>query len=202
MTERKPITYNNLPDFVIRQKKWTEDELRAKGYEYFERVKEVTLVRQLPAHEAPLKIKTSWGDTLTAKAGYMICYKAGMRVQADREAYEHWPVDPAIFAETYKPWDEDDWKPNPAENHLLQSGCKPYYKMAGVWAKQLDHDAYLQSLEHERPVKVQTGKYVAIGVDGEPYSMGETTLHSRYTQEVPRVRRGGLIGWFQRLFGR
>jgi len=199
--ERRPITYNNLPDFVIRQKQWTEDELRAKGYEYFERIKEVTLVRELPPQEAPMEIKTSWGDTLIATAGYMICYRAGMVKRTSREDYEHWPVEPSIFAQTYKPWDEEDWKPNPAENYLLMSGCQPYYKSSGVWARKLDEDAYLLSLEHERPVKVRTGQYVAIGVDGEPYSMGDNTLHSRYTQEAQQVRSGGLFGWLRRLFG-
>jgi len=200
MTERKPITYSNLPDFIIRQKQWTEDELRAKGYEYFERIKEVTMVRQLLPHEAPMRIETSWGDTLIAKAGYMICYKPGPVIRHSRDDYEHWPVAPSIFAETYKRWDEDDWKPSSAEKHLMMSGCEPYYKATGVWARKLDEDAYLQSIEHERPVKVRTGQYVAIGVDGEPYSMGDNTLHSRYTQETQQVSRGGLFGWLRRLF--
>jgi hypothetical protein len=125
----------------------------------------------------------------------MICYEPSSTVRPTLDDYHHWPVEPVIFKETYKPWDEPDWKPSASEKHLMDFGCQPYYKVTGVWAKKLEEDVFLQSLEHPEPVKVGTGKYVAIGVRGEPYAMGEGTIHSRY---IPTRRR--FIMWLRRLF--
>jgi hypothetical protein len=61
------MTQERLPDEVIRQKNWTQDELRAMGYQYYERKKEVTMVRELPGIEAPKVILTSWGDKLVRR---------------------------------------------------------------------------------------------------------------------------------------
>jgi hypothetical protein len=185
-----------LSDEIIRQKNWTEDELRAQGYDYYERKKEVIMARELAAIEAPLMIISSKGEKLTAHAGYMICYRPGDIVRPGREFYDHWPVEPDIFARTYKPWSQKDWQPTPTESHLMSLECQPYYKATGVWAKQLRTDTYVQGLEHQEPVKVRTGTYIAIGVEGEPYSMGSSTLHSRYQQS-----RKSLVAWLRRLFG-
>ena len=103
---------------------------------------------------------------------------------------------PSIFAQVYKRWDQDGWQPSHSQKKLMDLGCMPYYKFVGVWAKRLDEDAKLKSLEHENPVTIKSGKYVAIGSDGEPYSMGEDTLHSRYEE-----RRRKVSGWFKRIFG-
>lgn len=184
---RRKITHSGLPDEVIRQKKWTESELRAMGYEYYTRIKEVTMARQLPAEEAPKKVITIQGDELIAEAGYMICYHAGENVFPLLDSYVQWPVSGEIFQQTYKRWDEPDWQPSPAEKKLMDLGCEPYYKATGVWAKKLETDAYLQSLEHPEPVKIRTGQYVAIGIKGEPYSMGPETLHERYQVKTNRL---------------
>ena len=178
--QKKPITHAAIPDSVIRQRQWGKEELRNMGYEYYERIREITMVRELPKSEAPLTIHTHYGDTLVAEAGYMICYSAGDTVFRTIDQYDHWPVAPEIFIQTYSPWDEPNWKPSPAQRHLLAAGCRPFYKSSGIWARKLDTDVYLQSKEHVEPVKIRTGMYVAIGHDGEPYSMGETTIHSRY----------------------
>jgi hypothetical protein len=193
--EKKPITHSVLPENVIRQRQWGKDELRAMGYEYYERKREVPMVRELPASEAPLTIHTHYGDTLVAEAGYMICYSPGKVVCSSIDQYDHWPVAPEIFIQTYSRWDEPNWKPSPPQRHLLAAGCRPFYKSSGIWAKKLDTDVYLQSKEHVKPVKIRTGMYVAIGQDGEPYSMGDNTIHSRY-----RPQRNTLLSKIKRLF--
>lgn len=172
--------YDEVSEEVIQQRNWTEKELRARGYSYYLRRKEVTMARELPATEAPLKIRTHSGQELVASAGYIICYRAADKVRPRLSDYEHWPVEPEIFSKTYKAWDDPDWKPSPPERHLMRFGCQPYYKAVGVWAKQLDTNAMLQSKEHIHPVEVKTGEYVAVGTDGEPYSMGAVTFHARY----------------------
>lgn len=176
--------YDELSDDVIKQRNWTEKELRANGYVYYMRRKEVTMARELPRSEAPLQIRTRSGQTLVAEAGYIICYRAGNNVRPRLLDYEHWPVEPEIFYKSYKPWNEEHWKPTPSERHLMKFGCQPFFKAVGVWAKQLDMNAMLQSKEHAHPVEVQTGDYIAVGVEGEPYSMGSNTFHSRY--ELPQ----------------
>ena len=180
MPNKRKVSYTGLTEDVIRQRNWTPEQLREMGYEYFDRKKEVTLARKLAKEEAPKTIKTTWGDTLIAIEGYMICYDAGDDRLDNIDDYEQWPVAPEIFAQTYKDWDEDDWTPTPAERHLLENDCKPYFKSGGIWARRLEEDVFLQSLEHAQPVKIRTGQYVAIGVEGEPYSMGAKTFHSRY----------------------
>jgi hypothetical protein len=76
----------------------------------------------------------------------------------------------------------------------MEYGCKPYYKSGGVWAKKLEEDVYLQSLEHVKPIKIRTGQYVAIGAEGEPYSMGEMTFHQRY-----KPQRKTIVAIIKRL---
>jgi hypothetical protein len=164
----------------ISQHPWTETELLEEGFEPYERKKELVMARQLSEFEAPKRIVTSGGEELIAQAGYMICYRPGDRLLIHLDAYQQWPVEPEIFAETYRAWDEPYWTPTPAEKHLMELGCLPYYKAAGVWAKKLDEPVYVQSLEQHEPKLVQTGSYVAIGAQGEPYSMGDDSFARRY----------------------
>ncbi|MDX1992266.1 MAG: hypothetical protein SF029_07745 [bacterium] len=192
--------YDELSDDIIKQKQWSEAELRKRGYEYYLRKKELTMVRELPASEAPKRIRTSDGQELIAQAGYLICYRPGDHVRPRLDDYEHWPVEPSVFSKTYRQWDRPDWEPNAAVRHLMRLGCQPYYKCAGVWAKRLTQDALLQSMEHRRPVLVEAGEYVAVGVDGEPYSMGEKTFHSRY--ERPTKPAISLSEKLKKLLGR
>lgn len=187
--------YDEITEDIIRQRNWTEDELKAHGFSYYERKKEVVLARKLPDEEAPKTITTSQGDTLIAQEGYIICYSGDEGEFNTLDEYVQWPVEPSIFAKTYKRWDDPDWKPSLAEQKLIELGCKPYYKFVGVWAKKTDEDLLLQSLEHDDPVKVETGKYIAIGSEGEPYSMGEQTLHSRYKSTNWR-----MLDWMKRIF--
>ncbi|MEQ8672626.1 MAG: hypothetical protein RLP44_12020 [Aggregatilineales bacterium] len=187
--------YDEITEDIVRQRNWTEDELKAQGYSYYERKKDVVLARKLPDSEAPKTIRTAQGDTLIAQEGYIICYSSSEGEFDSLEKFVQWPVEPSIFAKTYKRWDDPDWQPDPAQLKLIALGCKPYYKFVGVWVKKAKDDVLLQSLEHAEPVKVKTGQYIAIGSDGEPYSMGENTLHSRYKSSGWRV-----MSWMKRIF--
>lgn len=80
----------------------------------------------------------SW-DTLVARAGYIIAYVAGDTVKSALDDYEPRPIEPHIFAKTYKPWDDARWKPSNIERHLLALGCKPFYKVAGVSQAEARH---------------------------------------------------------------
>jgi hypothetical protein len=195
--EHKSIDdYAEITEDIIRQRNWTEEELKDHGYHYYERRKQITMARKLPDDSPPVSIINEHGETLVAQPGYIICYEAGERAFDTLDEYPHWPVEPGIFARTYKRWEEEDWEPDPAEKRLIELGCRPYYKSVGVWAKKLTEDVLLQSIEHTEPVKVKTGSYIAIGMDGEPYHIGERTLHSRYVSSRRR-----LLNWFKRLFG-
>ena len=166
---------------VLKQRRWADDELRAEGFHHYDRKKTVVLARELRPGEAPKRIKTAW-DTLVAHAGFMICYDVSDGVRRGRlDAYTHWPVEPGIFLKTYRKWDgRTAWTPNAAEKHLLDLGCKPYYKHAGVWAKKLDKPQWIQSLESIEPILIPPGGWITIGVEGEPTSMTEYEFRQRY----------------------
>jgi hypothetical protein len=176
---------------ILKQRKWTEDELRAAGFRPYERKKLVVLARELRASESPKRIKTTW-DTLIAYTGYMICYDTGNgKARTHLDNYEHWPVEPKIFLITYRKWDKKiAWKPNAAEKHLLKLGCKPYYKFMGVWAKHLKTPLRIQSLEGVEPITVPAGGWVCIGVEGEPSSMTSADFRKRYQRATATSKTG------------
>ncbi|MBE2267697.1 MAG: hypothetical protein IAE80_05655 [Anaerolinea sp.] len=164
---------------TLTQHEWTEDELRAAGFRYYRRKKTVILARELPPEEAPKVIHVDY-DTLVAAAGYIICYDPDSPVpQPTLDDYPQHPVEPHTFHATYRAWDET-WTPTPAERHLLASGCAPYYKVAGVWAKQVSAPTELQSWESVQPILVPPGAWVVIGGSGEPYSMSGADFWQRY----------------------
>ena len=164
---------------VYQQRQWTDDQLQAQGFAYYKPMKQVTLVRQLPAAEAPLTIQTPY-DTIVAHAGYFIAYVAGTEMHIHLSQYEPRPIEPHIFEKTYLAWDDPTWKPSATQAHLLALGCKPYYKIVGVWAKHLRQDTYVQSIESSRPALAPVGAWLCVGVSGEPWSVTDTWFRSRY----------------------
>lgn len=164
---------------VIRQKQWSETELIAQGFRYYPSRRQVSLVRRLPAEEAPMFIQTDW-DTLVAEAGYYIAYRAGDDLRARLEDYSPRPIRPDIFKISYAPWNDIKWKPSPTETHLLNLGCQPYYKRVGVWAKRLTTEALVQSMESREPSIVPPGAWVCVGIQGEPWSTTGEWIRSRY----------------------
>lgn len=185
---------------VIKQQDWTTEELLRAGFARYDRIKQVVMARRLPEAEAPLTIKTEWGEELVAQAGYTICYRAGNVIQQKLNDYYHWPVEPYIFDDTYRPWDQREWKPTPTEKHLMELGCRPYYKLASVWAKEVTHSLWMQSPEHEAPVEVGAGRYLIIGARGEPYTMSLAEFYSRYENEKSEKENiiNKLLNFFRR----
>ncbi len=179
-----------MPVKILKQRKWTDAELFDEGFRQYERKKTVVLARELPAKEAPKRIRTAW-DTLVAHAGYMICYDVSDGVRhKDLDSYNHWPVEPSIFLRTYRKWEYTaPWQPNAAEKHLIELGCKPFYKVAGVWAKKLTKPEWIESKESIEPILIPPGGWIAIGVDGEPFSMTEADFRKRYDQPAVATRR-------------
>lgn len=186
----------------IHKKDWSDAELKKGGFHRYSRKKALVMARVLTPEEAPLKINTRWGETLIAKAGYMICYTAGEEAQDSLAHYDHWPVESSIFAKTYEKWDQL-LQTTPAVIDLMAKGCKPFYKVSGVWAKELEKDVYVQSIEDEQPILVEKERVLAIGVEGEPYHMGAETFADRYDarlkQEKPKMKGvlKRLIGFFK-----
>lgn len=162
---------------VLRQRQWTEEELRASRLRYYAPRKDRVMARVL---QVPTEVKTTL-EVLAADEGDIMIYDSGDGQRRARiEEYDHWPVRHDLFRKTYRTWDEPGWKPNPAEIHLIAHGCRPYYKHAGVWATRLKKPAYIQSLESPRPVQVPPGRWLVIGLEGEPYHMADDKFRERY----------------------
>jgi hypothetical protein len=178
---------------VLKQRKWTKEQLLAEGFHYYERKKTVVMARELTTREGEKIIHTEW-DTLVALPGYMICYDVSDgKLHKTLDEYKHWPVEPDIFRKTYRKWDDEvHWKPTPPEKHLLELGCRPYYKFAGLWAKKVIEPVYVQTIESLEPVAVPVGAYLTIGIKGEPTSMTEQEFVTRYTP--PTIATTGIIG--------
>ena len=119
-------------------------------------------------------------DTLVAPAGYIICYDPNdSDVQPTMDDYPQRPVEPDTFYQTHRLWDED-WTPSPAEQDLLANGCLPYYKISGVWAKQVTQPTLIKSMESVEPITVPVGGWVMVGGNGEPYSTNDSEFWERY----------------------
>ena len=174
---------------ILRQRKWTDDELKAGGFRYFQPIKRLIMARLL-AENKRIDIET---ETITGKIGDFICYRPGTEARDNADDYDHWPVRRDIFFKNYKAWDDPDWQPNPAERHLLSTGCQPFYKALGVWAQRLHHPQRVQSLESPIPAVISPGYWLIIGVEGEPYSMSDESFRGRYA--VPQQTLKERMYW-------
>ncbi|MBN1963224.1 MAG: hypothetical protein JW910_01170 [Anaerolineae bacterium] len=172
------------PDDVIRQRGWTEQTLREAGFRYYERRKQLVLVRELPAAEAPKMIEAPWA-TLKAEAGHMIVYQPSYERRENLDDYDHWPVRRDLFDATYAAWEVPDQTASPGVMHLMELGCQPYYKFAGAWAKRVQEPTRIQSLESEEPITVPPGGWVLIGQAGEPWSQSDDEFRARYLAGQP-----------------
>lgn len=164
---------------VIRQKEYADEELQQQGFKYYERKREIIYARRLSESEAPKTIKTSW-DTLTANTGDMICYNIESEsALPSLDEYDHWPVQSDIFEQTYAA-DHKTRFCTTAMDQLLDAGCAPYYKHAGVWAKLLTEPTYVQTLESPEPVLFPVLEWLCIGVAGEPWVQSDDGFRGRY----------------------
>ncbi len=165
---------------VLRQRDWTDTQLKSAGFHYYETRKRLIMakmLREIRNIEVTL-------ETLVAGAGDIVCYEPGEIPHENADDFDHWPVKRALFLQTYRPWNEPNWRPDPPQAQLLRFGCRPYYKAAGVWAQKLDRSIYLQSLESPRPVLLPPGRWLCIGSEGEPYHMSDVKFTNRYQIDV------------------
>lgn len=164
---------------VLTQRPWTSAELKLVGFKQYPPIKRLVMARVLPPGESPKQIDNTH-ESLIAQAGDLICYTPGDYPQPSIEDYKQWPIRADLFLKNYRSWDEPNWKPTPAEAHLWKSGCRPYYKAANIWAMHLQKPVYIQSLESPEPVLVPAGRWLCIGVEGEPYHMSDESFRARY----------------------
>lgn len=164
---------------VYMQHDWTDKALVADGFLSYRPIKRITMVRMLPKEEAPKTMKAA-GNTITAEAGYWIAYASGEKLKDTLEEYKPRPIEPEIFAETYRPWDESNWHPTQTEAHLQQLGCVPYYKTASVWAKQLTAETWVKGMESDEATEAPIGTWLCIGREGEPWSITDTWFQEHY----------------------
>jgi hypothetical protein len=162
---------------VLRQRQWTEAELRASKLKYYAPRKQRVMARVL---NIPTEVQATI-EILAADKGDVMIYDPDTATRkANIDAYDHWPVNRELFRKTYKPWDDVTWQPSEAEAHLIAHGCRPFYKHTGVWALRLTHSVPIQSLESKEPVQVPPGRWLIIGSHGEPYHMSDDKFRSRY----------------------
>lgn len=160
---------------TLRQRDWTDAELRAAGYQFWLPRKRLVLAREL--REA-MTVHSAAGP-LQARAGDMLCYRPDVQERAQLADLEQWPVRRDLFERDYRPWDEA--LPQLAGlDALLQAGCRPWHKVRGVWAQRLTEAQCVQSLESARAVSVAAGHWLLIGLSGEPWHMDEAAFRSRY----------------------
>lgn len=174
---------------VWKQRHWGDTELRELGFQPYETQRQIRLARLV---EEPGEIEIT-KEKLELEAGYMLCYNAGIQAKPSLKDYDQWPVRFDLFHKNYKPWPLEGWQPNAAEKHLMENGCKPYYKAASVWARRLKKPVYVQSLESPKPVKIPAGRWLCIGLEGEPYHMGDKKFREHYI--VPADRTLGRVYW-------
>ena len=173
------MSQSPTPPRVLRQRPWTEAELKAAHFRYFKPRKRLVMARVID-YEKHITVSL---ETLVARAGTVICYPPGDSDRPDLDSYDHWPVQMDLFIETYTAWDEYPWVPTPPQADLMRHGCRPYYKKLGVWAMRLGLPVYVQSLESPEPVMVPAGRWLCIGPQGEPYHMNDDNFRQRYILE-------------------
>jgi len=173
----------------IRQRDWQKSELIAQGFQYYERKKQLIMAARLPESKAPLRIEYP-SEVAYAQAGDIIIFDPGMMPPKRLGGYDFWSVKPDIFRKTYRRWDQPDWQPNPQERHLMNHGCKPYYKHAGLWAKRLSAPTPIESLEGDDISIIPAGMWLAIGQRGEPWHIDPKTFTLRYEAINTQKTRG------------
>ncbi len=162
---------------VLRQRNWTDDELRAAQFKHYDPRKRLIMAKVLRTSRT-ISITM---ESLLATAGDIVCYDpGGTQARPSIDDYDHWPVRKDLFRQNYKAWDEKNWRPNAAEAQLIENGCRPYYKAAGIWARRLRRGVVVQSLESPEPILIPPGRWLCIGSQGEPYHMGDEKFRARY----------------------
>jgi len=166
----------------ITKKAWTQAELTKLGFARYKRKKHLVMARKVSEAEAPVTFRWQL-ETFTVGSDYVICYDPCQQKRPTLTDYDHWPVRIDLFVHAYRPWDEPGWTPTPPEQHLLSSGCKPFFKVESVWATKLSQPTQVQSIESTKPVLVPAGMWLLIGASGDPWYSDDTTFQARYDSE-------------------
>ena len=174
---------------VYVQRQWTDQALMADGFLAYRPVKQVTMVRRLRPETAPKRTKTSRTKIIVA-AEHWIAYVADDVLNQTLNDYKPRPIEPDIFVATYQRWDEPDWHPTPIQSYLRRLGCQPYYNIAGVWAKRLAADTWVQSRESAEPSLAPKGSWLCVGMEGEPWSMTNALFDAHYL--LPGYKTGSV----------
>ena len=161
---------------VLRQRQWTDNQLFKAGFRYYAPIKRVVMARMVTNH---VDIDVTL-EVLSANKGDIMLYTAGDVLHDKLDDYDHWPVRVDLFRQIYDRWNDMSWQPTVTEKFLMQNGCLPYYRQLGVWALRLPISIYVQSLESPEPVVVPSGRWLAIGAEGEPYNMSHDSFLERY----------------------
>lgn len=161
---------------VLRQRSWTDEQLKKAGFRNYPPIKRVVMARML---DEDANIETTL-EILAADKGDIMLYAPGEQLHENIDDYDHWPVRADLFRQTYARWDDMTWQPTPTQKYLMSNGCLPYYRKRGVWALMLPISIYIQSLESPEPVVVPAGRWLAIGAEGEPYHMNDESFRERY----------------------
>lgn len=170
-------TYENMGKVDV-------DMIRPLGFVYYDRKKKVSMVYPLTQMMIPMHIHTSWGEELVANdSSYMIILNP-VEPNESRPIHQldRWPCQWDAFADSYKPFRVPVEDLTLAEQSLVAQGARPYYKFVGVWAKLITKPTQIRGgLEHgDRTVEVPIGNVLALGVDGEPYSMTRSKFEELY----------------------
>jgi hypothetical protein len=160
---------------VYVQRDWTDQELMADGFLSYRPVKRITMVRMLPPEEAPKTMKAA-GNTITAEAGYWIAYVAGDALKETLDDYKPRPIEPDIFAETYRPWDEPNWQLTPTEAHLQRLAASPITKSPASGQNSWPKPGCGWKRE---PSLAPKGAWFCVGT-GEPWSITEAWFQAHY----------------------
>lgn len=166
--------HNLLKQYIINQIK-SEKVLKNLGFQRYNRRPRISMCRNLPIWEIPKEIKTQWGERQHAHVpGYIAVYDPGDDdTNTALHCMTHWFVERSVFARTYTMWDGDDSALNDVQRNLLNQGCLPFFKHAGVWAVEIDEPGCrirgLEATPEDDPTPVPVGVMLMIGADGEPY---------------------------------
>lgn len=128
---------------VLNQPVWGELEGLAEEPVQFEPTKQVVMIREVPELEADKQVVSPTGDIATASAGDFICYSPGEHLHLTLDEYDHCILSPWDFAQNYHVWDTSERPLSLTEQHLIELGCRPYYK---VMFPLVDH-SYSDDLE-------------------------------------------------------
>lgn len=129
---------------VLNQPAWGELEGLAEDVN-LEPTKQIVMIREVTEAEAPKRIVNHSGDVVFAAAGDVICYSPGEHLQPSLDEYEHWALSAWDFTQHYHPWDSPERQLSSTEQHLMELGCKPYYKAFS----QPPHPTHSEEETHE-----------------------------------------------------